>query len=300
VTEFGLFEYVFDGLGRSGKRYEKAKCRVAIAKKEKQCLLNSMRSIILNLAFVAALTSFTGTAKGDVLLVSQQIFVRDNTGYTFGLDVFTSETIKSVKQKIQMKGGQPFDFTRLIFAGKTLENEKTVADYNIQKSSTLALVNSLRIQPFLNATSYDWEGNFTLINGYAVNLEDLNSNISIVPPITISGSLSFSTSEPNQKTFSLFSQDFNGLPSVLNNFNPTQSLEVPIITAYGGIVNFQPSMFSVDSAGFSNDLQGGTFSIVSADTNTIALQFTPLPEPSALSLLAVGLSGLVMIRRRRW
>jgi len=258
-----------------------------------------MRSIILNLAFVAALTSFAGTAKGEVLLVSQQIFVRDITGYTFGLDVFTSETIKSVKQKIQMRGGQPFDFTRLIFEGKPLENEKTIADYNIQKRSTLALVNSLRIQPFLNATSYDWEGNFTLIDGYAVNLEDLNSNISTVPPITISGSLSFSTSEPNQKTFSLFSQDFNGLPSVLNNFNPTQSLEVPIITAYGGIVNFQPSMFSVDSTGFSNDLQGGTFSIVSADTNTIALQFTPVPEPSAVSLLAIGLGGLALVRRRR-
>jgi hypothetical protein len=258
-----------------------------------------MRTIILNLALVAALASFAGTAKGEVILVSQQIFVRDITGNTLGLDVFTSETIKSVKQKIQMRGGQPFDFTRLFFAGKTLENERTVADYNIQKESTLSLVNTIGIQPFLNATTYDWEGNFTLMDGYAVNLKDSNSNISTVPPITISGSLSFSTSEPNQKTFSLFSQDFNGLPSVLNNFNPTQSLEVPIITASGGIVNFQPSMFSVDSTGFSNDLQGGSFSIVSADTNTIALQFTPVPEPSAFSLLAVGLGGLAMMRRRK-
>ena len=224
--------------------------------------------------------------------------MKDITGDTIGFDVVMSDSIKSVKQQIQMRGGQPFNFTHLSFAGKLLENGRPIADYNIQKGSSLDLVNTIGIQPFLNATSCDWEGNFTLIDGYSVNLKDFNLSISIVPPNTISGSLSFSTSEPNQKTFSLFSQDFNGISSVLSNFNPTQSLEVPVIAAVGGILNFDPSMFSVNSTGFSNDLQGGTFSIVSTDTNTIALRFTPIPKPSSLSLLALG-GVIVALRRRR-
>jgi hypothetical protein len=54
VTEFGLFEFVFDGLGRSGKPYEKAKCRVVIAKYVGQCLLSSMRNIIFSALLLAS------------------------------------------------------------------------------------------------------------------------------------------------------------------------------------------------------------------------------------------------------
>lgn len=84
----------------------------------------------------------------------------------------------------------------------------------------------------------------------------------------------------------------NAAAAAVYDFDNTRAYTWPVATFGGGVSGFSSDKFTLDASGFAGDLGGGQFSLVAADGNTLAVQFTPVGEPrTLLALAAAGLAA---------
>jgi fibronectin-binding autotransporter adhesin len=146
-----------------------------------------------------------------------------------------------------------------------------------------------------------FSGGLTLASGGAINLSLFDATGAAgtgYSLITASGGLTVAAGA-DSVTLNLFSTDSSGNAANAIHFNPSGSYSWTFATS-SGLTGFVGNEFNIVTAGFSNGLAGGSFSVSGSSTDLV-LNFTPVPEPSTWAMMASGLLIVLpfALRRRR-
>lgn len=115
--------------------------------------------------------------------------------------------------------------------------------------------------------------------------------------IQVTGDLAFSATLGSPFTVYLRSVDGTGQAGNALNFDPYTVYSWTILAATT-FTNFNVAAVSLDTTGFLSPVNGGTFSLA-ASGNTLAVNFTPVPEPETWALMMFGLGAAAWLRLRR-
>ncbi len=189
----------------------------------------------------------------------------------------------------------------LIFSGapNTLAGDGTFSSTVTAGSSTII---SPSASPGGGPGSLTFSNGLVLASGVAIHFDLYDANGAAgtgYSLITASGGLDL-TASANTVTFNIVTVNSSGGAANAINFNPALPYSWTFATSPTTISGFTGNQFDLITAGFTNNTNGGTFSI--ADTGTdLTLNFTPVPEPSTWAMLGAGMLAVVplALRRRR-